>query len=72
MSEFVLLLHETLKFIIASQTPSDEESGFVLVENKCISYHFFQWQKCGSDLFHKEKLSLCQQNLNTHFASVWL
>lgn len=72
MSESVLLLPEVLKFIIVSQTPWDEESSFVLVENQCVSSRIFQWQSYGNDLFHKEKLSLCQQNLNTHFASVWL
>lgn len=30
---------------------------------------FFLLQRCGN-LFHREKLALCQQNLNTHFASV--
>lgn len=49
-----------------------EHSSFVSDENKCISSPFFQLQRCGNDLLHREKLSLCQQNLNTHFANVWL
>lgn len=48
MSEFVILLPEILKCILAFQTPSDEESSLVLVENKGVSSPFFSvsevWQ----------------------------
>lgn len=76
MSEFALLLTEILKFIIASQSPWDEESSFVLVENKCISSPFFQWQRCGNVLLHKEKQSAEPEytfcTVNHYFASIWL
>lgn len=41
MSEFALLLPEISKFIIASQSPWDEESSFVLVENQVYFLSFF-------------------------------